>query len=278
MAVFVCAADETADQNPRGNFVYAGFSAPVDIWEGTFAAAWNERVLQGPPQIPYLHMTDIRSAKWQAKHGLTATEVSKRLDEASRVIRSTGALIPVAISVPEQEFIDLLRQPVRMVNSPQYRVTTLEADHLCFLYFALTQLHWIYDAYPDVERVDFWIERNDPITTNLGQYFADLPAALEFIGRPHLVPLVGELNLVGKDRIPAQVADMFGWHVRNDARHTLDNDGTRRYWRMLDGGTGKLTTRHGHKAKLDRPLLEKLATGFARRLANASSDHGAVGA
>lgn len=63
MAVFVAGADESADQGRVNtkHFFYGGFSAPVDEWDGSFLRAWEDRVLAGPPRIPYLHMTDMLS-------------------------------------------------------------------------------------------------------------------------------------------------------------------------------------------------------------------------
>ena len=92
MAVFICATDESGD---AGNFSYGGWAAPVDVWEGCFTAAWNERVLNGPPQIPYLHMTDIRDWNWQKEYGLTPWQADRRVDAAAEVLRSAGALVPV---------------------------------------------------------------------------------------------------------------------------------------------------------------------------------------
>jgi hypothetical protein len=34
-----------------------------------FAPAWQERVLDGRPQIPYLHVTEIRRREWHFRRG-----------------------------------------------------------------------------------------------------------------------------------------------------------------------------------------------------------------
>jgi hypothetical protein len=259
MAVFVCASDESADQNPLGNFFYAGFAAPLNDWECAFAPAWNERVLNGPPQIPYLHMTEIRSPP---RHGLSERQANYRLDEASRVIRSMGSLIPVTFSVDEDEYTCILRQPF---NPKPNQVAQLEPDYICFLYFAIVQLHWIYDARPDVEKVDFWVERKKRVTHHLQDFHRSLAKTLEEIDLPQLAPLVGKMQPVGKECIPAQAADMLGWHARNAMRGRLDSDGKRRYWRMTVGDPRMDNGRYGYRDHIDADLMRALADGLQRR-------------
>ena len=99
--------------------------------------------------------------------------------------------------------------------------------------------------------------------------------ALEETDQPELAPLVGEFHEVGKDRIPAQAADVLGWHARRAHTHTLDRDGERRYWRMIIGGDG-IKGRYGYRGPLSRDLLQTLANGFARRLAEADAQANAA--
>jgi len=68
MAVFISASDEAAGKNQRDPFLFAGFVAPEKDWSRFLAPAWQERVLDGPPSIPYLHMTDIRSPQWRSDY------------------------------------------------------------------------------------------------------------------------------------------------------------------------------------------------------------------
>ena len=264
MAVFVCCADESIDQNPRGNFFYGGFSGPVNDWDGVFADAWNERILNGPPQIPYLHMTSIRSRDWREEHNISVFEAEARLDEASRVIGSMGSLIPVTFSIDERVFNQIVK-PLPFLPA-QGQKTTIEPDYICFVWFAFTQLKWIHGAYPDVERVDFWVEQNGKITKHINGFHKRLADNLLSINHPELAGLVGEFHAVGKDRIPAQAADMLGWHTRNLMKGALDAVGQRRYWRMTDGGFNILGRgRYGHRSDMDVDILRQLAENLDKR-------------
>jgi hypothetical protein len=219
MAVFVCVADESADNDP-GNFFYGGWAASVDTWKNDFAPAWKERVLDGPPQIPYLHMTEIRDWNWQESYQLKPWEADRRLDEAARVIRSTGGLIPVSFGLKRSEYDAILKSPFR------HDMGQLEPDFICFQWFAFTQLQWLYEQYRGaIERVDFWVERNRPISRRMQNFHGQLADAVRFIKRDYLAPLIGEFQEVGKDRIPAQAADMLGWHARNARRGKLNAQG-----------------------------------------------------
>jgi hypothetical protein len=259
MAVFVSAADESYD---AGRFFYGGWAAPVTDWEGVFADAWNERVLAGPPQIPYLHMTDIRDWDWQREHGLTPWEADRRVESAAQVLRSTGSLVPVIWFVDRDDYAGTVRQP--FVPAENRKRVPLEPDYILFLYCALTQLDSLYEQYKtELQRVDFWVERNDRISRNMAGFHRSLLSALPYINRPHLVPLVGEFREVGKERIPAQAADVLTWHARNAHRGKLDKAGWRRYWRMTEGGN-TARGRFGHRRQIPPDALRQLEERLAQ--------------
>jgi hypothetical protein len=259
MAVFVCCSDESYDAD---NFFYSGWAAPVETWENDFTPAWNERVLKGPPPIPFLHMTEIREWDWQDEHGLKPWQADRRVDEAVSVIRSTGALVPVVFGLSRDDYDAILKKPFRR------DLRHLEADHLCFQWFAFTQLQWLHERYgSEIERLDFWVEHNGRITRHMAHYHAQLVDGLRYIGREYLVPIVGDFREVGKECVHAQAADVLGWHSRNARRGKLDRRGHRRYWQLTEGGFGTRRGRFGHHGTMSQEDLGKLAERFAFRIA-----------
>src|SRR5437867_6435711 len=99
MAVFVSGSDETSGKTQRDSFLFAGWVAPEEDWSRYFAPAWQERVLDGPPIIPYLHMTEMRSRSWRDQFGISQLDADDRIDEALRLIDTMQSLYPVGIKV-----------------------------------------------------------------------------------------------------------------------------------------------------------------------------------
>ena len=93
MAVFIAASDETSGGNAFSVYHYSGWVMSEADWSQYFTPAWNERVLAGPPEIPYLHVTDMRSKAWRGKWGITETMADERMDEAALVIAQMGIFI-----------------------------------------------------------------------------------------------------------------------------------------------------------------------------------------
>src|SRR5439155_17281293 len=106
MAVFVSGLDETAGKTHRDTFLLAGFVAPEHDWSRFFAPAWQERVLDGPPSIPYLHMTEIRSRKWRERYGLSQLQADDRIDEAIILLDTMATLYPVGVHVDAGYLLD----------------------------------------------------------------------------------------------------------------------------------------------------------------------------
>ena len=99
MAVFVSASDEYSGSDGRGLFLWAGYVGPQEDWWRFFVPAWQQRVLDGPPKIPYLHMTEIRSKAFRDQWGLSRLAADERVDEAVAVIEAMGSFYPIAIEV-----------------------------------------------------------------------------------------------------------------------------------------------------------------------------------
>lgn len=163
----------------------------------------------------------------------------------------------------EEEYDTILRRRFR----PRSKQTdeALDPDYICFLFFAMTQLRWLSERHLDIERVDFCVEINGKVTKHIREFHKDLPVNLAAVGRPELARLVGNLQGVPKDSIPAQAADLLTWYTRRFESGFLkgDLDGQRRYWRMLTDGAGSLQDcRYGHESRIDSETLRQLVDAF----------------
>jgi hypothetical protein len=228
MAVFVAGLDETTGKTHRDSYMLGGFVAPEDDWSSFFAPAWQERVLDGPPEIPYLHMTDIRSSQWRAEHRISKLDANDRIDEAIRLIDTMHSLFPIGIRVNAGVLRDRFSE-TRVLRS-KGKARPFEPDYLCFLAYSWVVLNYVHLQHPDAEKVDFIVERNGEITKHIQDFHSTLSQALTGFGEADLAPLVGELLPGGKDRVPLQAADVLCWHsARAQQPETMDKDDIRRY-------------------------------------------------
>lgn len=257
MTVYVAVSDESSDATKNELSIVAGYSAPRETWVEVFEPAWREWVLDPKPAIPYLHMTQIRSPRWREKHGLSWLQAENRLDAAVRIIRSTGALIPVSLSIDPRHhktYTDLLVNP----RGKQYARHPLRQEQICQGIFSLMQLQLVATRDPSVERVDFCIEANGPTTAHMRFFHASLPAALERIGESHLIPLVGTFEEVRKSDIRAQAADVLAWHARRTAPGSDCERGDERRF-------SRLVNRFGHRGHVSEDVLKHVRTEADRQ-------------
>jgi len=91
-------------------------------------------------------------------------------------------------------------------------------------------LNYVAQNHPECERLDFLVERNGKITDYIKSFHDGLGDAFNGLGRPDLTHLIGELLPVGKDRVPAQAADVLCWHsARARTPHLMDAADIRRF-------------------------------------------------
>jgi hypothetical protein len=257
MAVFVSASDESAGQNQRSKFFMGGWLAPEKDWSDFFAPAWQERVLEGPPKIPYLHMTEIRSKQWREQYGISRLQADDRIDEAVRLIDQMYTLTPIGIEADQGYFRDELAEIKMLVASGG--VKDLEPDYICFLGYAYVVLVVLHEFHPEAEKVDFIVERKSDITKHIQEFHSHLADELKLIGRKDLVPLIGELIPAGKDRIPLQAADVLCWHtMRAYTPEKMDADDIRRY-RVF--AAKKPSARH----EMKREMVQQLKAAYLQQ-------------
>jgi hypothetical protein len=225
MAVFIAASDETVGADHRSPFMRCGFLAPENDWS-LFAEQWESRVLAGPPRIPYLHMTDIRSREWRDEYKLTETDADRRVDEAFAVIAATPSLTPMSSGLNSGHMHDTFTKKVMLTSGAKKRFWP---DYLAFPAYAHMVLCFCHMYRPDAEKVDFIVERNGQITDHIKEFYAGLPIALQSMGLPQLIPLMGEIIPAGKGCVPLQAADALCWHTNRSREGTLDAKGAMRY-------------------------------------------------
>jgi hypothetical protein len=261
MAVFVYGSDEYSGGDARGSFLFAGYIGPEEDWSRFFTPAWKQRVLDGPPEIPYLHMTDIRSKKWRERWGISKLAAEDRVDEAASVINNMGSFYPVAVEVGHSHVKDVFAEAkVRREEAKQFEAKPFVPDYLCFVTYAHTVLDYVRKKHPHVEKVDFIVEKKGYITRYINEFHSGLARALTAIGRTDLSPLVGALSIGDKARIPCQAADFLCWHAgRFENAQEVKPEDYRDGERYL-----KLRNRNGLWLHLPNSVLCELAAGLLK--------------
>jgi hypothetical protein len=237
MAVYIAASDESDGPLQNGPFVYGGFVGPSRDWIDWFAPAWEERVLNPEPVLAYFHMAEIRSPKWQARNGWTATDAERRIEEAVRVVASSGSIHLVRTSFDGGHFRQLFGSARVIKRDSQPGTYPFDPDYVGFLGFARGVLEYVHSYHDDVERVDFIVERKTRVSHYLPNYLDSLEKWLRENGTPRLVDLIGELIPGDKTRVPLQAADLAMWHVRRHEAGESERIDVRRIRQMFNGRT-----------------------------------------
>lgn len=235
MARFIAAMDESARD---GRFFSGGFVAPEEIWRDHFVPAWDERVLAGPPRIPYLHMTDARDSAWRDAHGLTALAMERRVNEAARVIASTGPLALIGVGLDREHLRSVLGSTKFVMPTRQPGVYPMEPDYIGFLHFAHVVLIWVDKFQPDASRVDFLVERKQDVSRRFGDFCKDLGRNFEELEMPTVSRLVGELRQGEKTDLALQAADFALWHGQRLSAGNRNRDDIARWRQVTDARLG----------------------------------------
>lgn len=253
MAVFVAASDET--NGGKSLYHYAGWVMPETDWYQFFTPAWQQRVLDGPPKIPYLHMTEMRSRAWREKYGITELNMDDRLDEAAIVIDHMGSLYPLKITIDTSVFSPMFKDFKMQSDSGGNK--KYQPDFFAFTAYAFAVLLHLHYHYPEAEKIDFLVENNSDITKYIHQLYKSLPAACTHVGRPELVSVMGEFLPAGKERIPVQAADYLCWHSQRKEAGTLDERDMRRW--------NTIASRKGFDYTVPTEVLTQLAEAYAKQ-------------
>jgi hypothetical protein len=225
VAVFVAASDETAGATHRDPFMRCGFLAPLDDWI-LLTEQWDKRVLAGPPRIPYLHMTDIRSATFRTKYNFTESEADRRVDEAFMVIADWRSLTPIGMTVNSDHMYDTYTEKLQLTSGAKKRFVP---DYLAFTSYAYAAILFCERHRPNAEKVDFIVEKNGDLTNHIKEFYAGMAIACEANGHPEMIQMLGDLIPAGKERVPVQAADLLCWHTQRYEKGALDAKGIEQY-------------------------------------------------
>lgn len=213
VAVFISASDESDGGHHRSTFWHGGWVAPETDWFNYFAPAWQERVLDAKPKIPFLHVTDLRDPVWLREHGITWDQAQDKMDEAAIIIDQMGSLYPLTINANAGAFLDAHGKKKVIENIAGNKAARFLVDHFSFNAYVFAVLHYVHLKHPEAEKVDFVVERKEGVFEKLKQFYDGFEDGLKHIARPELIKYLGELTPSGKDRVPVQAADMLCWHA-----------------------------------------------------------------
>jgi hypothetical protein len=250
MAVFTAFSDESEiAPNPTGDFIVGGYVALESYWP-YLAGAWQDRVLDGSPKIPYLHMTDIRNEKWRTKHRISHAESQRRVTEAVKLLSTTGDLNIILSRINRAELAEVIHKRYRRKRDVPENLA--KPDYFCFLTFCVDAVAGICGKYENVDKIYFVVSRKEVVTNYIKEAHKDLP---QWLGarQPSLVGKMGDIIPASMDsRLPLQAADVLCWHLQRYFAKTSTPMDTRRRKSLAAG-------RDGYEDVWSREQLEKIA-------------------
>ena len=99
IALYVSASDESKGRDSRDQFLFAGYIASEHDWAKIFTPAWQGLVLNPPPTVPYIHMTEMRSRGRREELKLSDQDANKCVDRAVSALGMCDWLFPIGLSV-----------------------------------------------------------------------------------------------------------------------------------------------------------------------------------
>jgi len=255
VAVYTAYSDEAGIGDPTGEFLVGGYLATEAVWNDV-RIAWQERVLDGPPPIPELHMTDIRSWRWREEKGISYNDAENRVAEAVRVIFSTGSMDAVASVIKRS----LLHEVFPKQTDPKKkRIANLDTpDYICYMAYILIMLLRARKLHPDATKVNFVFAEKEE--TKKGMKLV-VEGTRRFLAAqiPDVSELFGEfMSEVPGKAIPLQTADLICWHLQCNYRGGFPRTDENRMWYLLKERDGDLHT-------WSKESLEELAVALQKQ-------------
>jgi hypothetical protein len=249
MAVYIAYSDESAVADSGGEFLVGGYVAAEQDWPYV-VRAWQERVLDGPPKLPYMHMSEIRRPEWRATHSISSSEADWRTDEAVRVIYAMGAMSALASYIKRSELAEVFHS--KYERKKQIPTGLDEPDYFCFTAYTCYVLGELRRAYPDAERVDMVVSRKQTVSHHIVQNHGDFKKHVATL-MPDLAPLLGEVRPAPMETtLPLQASDVLLWHLQRYFAKKYDRVDERRIWMLTK-------ERDGHLHEWERFELEEMA-------------------
>ncbi len=259
MAHFLTYSDESENQKGKKIFTCAGWSAGATVWDRRFTERWQKEVLNGPPELEYLHTTNINDLKWRRDHGISNKDAEARIEAAIGIIEDARWLYPVAVSVETAIYLQKMKEvkktALRSLRIPvkgPMEMFIRNPDFFCFVIYCTEALYYVERRVggPKFNTVEFIAEEKGDLT----KWFRP---AYEAAGTPVHQPMKAGHAMVSKESKtrPLEAADMLCWYFQ---RHHGDALGTgiglQRYRR--------LTSRPGKYVLVD----EELINAFLRKM------------
>jgi hypothetical protein len=206
----------------------AGYVSPEKEWP-YITQAWQERVLDGPPRLPFLHMNQIRRESWRYAHCISYNDAEERVSEAVRILFSSGITSAIGSHMRRDHLKIAMQETLSAVNIKRIPFSLRDPDYLCFIAYAMFVLFQVHRRCPDAQRVNFYVSRKKKISQHIGDFHETLKAQLD----PPLDALAGDLYPADMERVlPLQAADVLCWHMQRYFAKTMEPIDEYRLWRL----------------------------------------------
>ena len=208
VSVYVAYSDESGTPDKDGIFLVGGYVADQQDWPA-FAEAWQKKVLQSPPIIPYLHIAELRGKEFQQKHGLTEADALHKVRRAVNVIRESNFITGYFGEIERKDF-SFLRQYCadREVVWPD---NLNDPDYLPFIAYAELTMRRVVSQHTGVRKIDFVVSRKRRVSHHCVRFTDEIRATLN----PALPGIVGDLLPASMEEHEAlQAADLLCWHIQ----------------------------------------------------------------
>jgi hypothetical protein len=235
MAVYTAYSDEAGVANPSGEFLVCGYLGTESVWDDV-RRAWQERVLDGPPKISELHMTEIRSVHWRNKVGMSFNDSENRVAEAVRVIFSTGALDAVASVIKRSMLYEVFPKPPKKRNAIGLDVP----DYVCYLAYIQIMLLRAKKLHPDATKVNFVFAEKEETKKGM-KAIVEVTRRFLAAEMPEMSALFGDFVAKRPEsEIALQAADLICWHLQCNFRGNFPRTDESRMWYLLKPRDGDL--------------------------------------